>query len=166
MVKAFSDYARPPRIRLEPVDLNRLVSEVLDLYHGNGKAPAVVLELDRTMPPIQADDARLRQVLHNLFKNALEAVGKGRAELRIRTRCDREGQCHFVELSVEDNGPGVPDELQGQLFEPYVSSKPRGTGLGLAIVKKIIEEHGGMIWARNTGHGAEFVLRLPVHKQG
>ena len=74
--------------------------------------------------------------------------------------------CKFVEIRIADNGPGIPEDVIGQLFEPYVTTKPKGSGLGLAIVKKIIEEHGGMIWAENneTG-GARIVIRLPVEKQ-
>jgi nitrogen fixation/metabolism regulation signal transduction histidine kinase len=73
--------------------------------------------------------------------------------------------CKFVELRINDNGAGIPEELMGELFEPYVTTKPKGSGLGLAIVKKIIEEHGGMIWAENNElGGASIVIRLPVNK--
>ena len=68
----------------------------------------------------------------------------------------------YVELQVRDNGPGVDEELLGRLFEPYVTTKNKGTGLGLAIVKKIVEEHGGIIWAENCEPGACITLRLPA----
>ena len=88
------------------------------------------------------------------------------AVLRITTQCMEKEACKFVEIRIADNGPGIPEDVIGQLFEPYVTTKPKGSGLGLAIVKKIIEEHGGMIWAENneTG-GARIVIRLPVNKQ-
>jgi signal transduction histidine kinase len=72
-----------------------------------------------------------------------------------------------VELRVEDTGPGIPEHIMERLFEPYVTTKPRGTGLGLAIVKRIVEEHGGWIWAENpaTG-GTAIVVRLPVLERG
>jgi multi-sensor signal transduction histidine kinase (EC 2.7.13.3) len=67
----------------------------------------------------------------------------------------------MIELNIQDNGPGFADDVLEQLFEPYVSTKPRGSGLGLAIVKKIVEEHNGMISARNTEAGAHIAVRLP-----
>ncbi|MHA1569314.1 MAG: ATP-binding protein, partial [Alphaproteobacteria bacterium] len=163
MVKAFSDYARMPNLQLEEVDLNNVVREVLDLYQGDRRGIRLRLELDPATPRIEADVGRLRQLLHNLVKNAQEALQDRAGEISLSTRCAREASCHYVELKICDNGPGFPDELFGQLFEPYITSKPRGSGLGLAIVKKIVEEHGGMIWAENlAAGGACVVIRLPV----
>ncbi|HKK04589.1 MAG TPA: ATP-binding protein [Gammaproteobacteria bacterium] len=163
MVKAFSDYARMPQLDLEPIDLNAVINEVLDLYRGD-RAVKYLVNLDAKMPRVEGDIGRLRQLLHNLIKNALEAMeSRGDARLSVTTRCMEEASCRFVEIRVQDNGPGIPSEMLGQLFEPYVTTKPKGTGLGLAIVKKIVEEHGGLLWAENpnTG-GALVVIRLPV----
>jgi len=163
MVKAFSDYARMPTLQRENVDLNAIIKEVLELYQGGDNKVRFTLELDSGTPHIEADIGRLRQVLHNLIKNALEAMDYKAGELLISTRCAEEHACRFVELKIRDTGPGFPDEIIGQLFEPYVTSKPRGSGLGLAIVKKIVEEHGGMLEAENIeGGGACVVIRLPV----
>jgi nitrogen fixation/metabolism regulation signal transduction histidine kinase len=115
---------------------------------------------------IKGDPLRLRQVLHNLMKNAQEALGEqpdGR--IRVTTTIVTQAESQLVELCVADNGPGFSDQLLGRLFEPYVSTKAKGTGLGLAIVKKIIEEHGGMIWAENRGRGASVTLRLPLWRR-
>ena len=168
MVKAFSDYARMPELQLENLDLNSIIDEVLDLYRGSDSHVRFELELDPSMPHIEADAGRVRQVLHNLFKNALEAMDYASdSRVRISTRCAQEHSCHYVELKIEDNGPGIPDELFDQLFDPYVTTKPRGSGLGLAIVKKIVEEHGGMLWAENnTTGGATIIIRLPVVSSG
>lgn len=166
MIKAFSDYARMPNLQLKPTNLNAIIKEVVELYSTDAGGGQIQLQLETTVPPIEADDGRLRQLLHNLIKNALEAVlQKNTALLQISTRCMEKEACRFVELRVQDNGPGIPEALVGQIFEPYVTTKPKGTGLGLAIVKKIVEEHGGMIWAENgENHGACFVIRLPVNK--
>ncbi|WP_127478721.1 sensor histidine kinase [Sulfurivermis fontis] len=165
MVKAFSDYARPPQIRLEMVGMNRIVNEVVELYRTEQRPIGFDLQLDPRTPTIEADAGRLRQVLHNLIKNALEACGPAGAHIRITTRCAQETGCRYVELSVCDDGPGIPEEMLANLFEPYVTSKPKGTGLGLAIVKKIVEEHGGMIWVENMPEGgACIMIRLPVKK--
>ena len=86
-----------------------------------------------------------------------------RPRLEVTTRLCDSGELQALELSVRDYGPGIPEDMLGRLFEPYVSAKPRGSGLGLAIVKKIVEEHQGMIWVENVdGAGAMFVLRLPL----
>ena len=166
MVKAFSDYARMPNIELQPTDINNLINEVSELYRNNDMHCRIKLELDSNAPMIEADDGRIRQLLHNLIKNAMEAMHEqSKPALEIQTRCMEKEACKFVELRIQDNGTGIPDELQGELFEPYVTTKPKGSGLGLAIVKKIIEEHGGMIWAENNdAGGATVVIRLPVNK--
>jgi nitrogen fixation/metabolism regulation signal transduction histidine kinase len=163
MVKAFSDYARPPKLQLTQVALGRLVKEVLDLYQGDERLQ-ITLDYTGEMPTIEADMGRLRQLLHNLIKNAIEANGdNGPIALRLLIHCADKDGCHFVELRFEDHGPGFPEELLDQLFEPYITSKPKGTGLGLAVVKKIVEEHGGIIWAENDKEGgAVITVRLPV----
>jgi nitrogen fixation/metabolism regulation signal transduction histidine kinase len=162
MVNAFGDYARPPAMQVAPVDLNRLILEVIELYRTNPIQARLNLTLDERPPHIQGDSVRIRQLLHNLIKNALEALeGREQGELHIVTRCIDDTGGRFTELSVTDNGPGFPAELMGRLFEPYVTSKVKGNGLGLAIVKKIVEEHGGVVWAENprTG-GASVRIRL------
>jgi nitrogen fixation/metabolism regulation signal transduction histidine kinase len=166
MVKAFSDYARPPRLQLEPLQLNTLVSEVVDLYQGSADT-SFKLALSADSPIIQADRGRLRQLLHNLIKNAQEAGGQnGLVAIEISVTCARQDNCHSVELRLSDNGPGIPETLLGQLFEPYTTTKPKGSGLGLAIVKKIVEEHGGVISLENSaGGGAVVTLRLPIQPQ-
>lgn len=161
MVNAFSDYARPPKMQPEPLHFDSLVSEVLELYHAGPCRPEVSQNAGDAR--INADPLRLRQVLHNLVKNAQEAMdGREDQRLRMVTRQRKEDDRYYVELRVEDNGPGIDDDLIGKLFEPYVTSKTKGTGLGLAIVKKIIEEHGGIIWAENGNPGAVITLRMPV----
>ena len=87
-------------------------------------------------------------------------------DLYIQTRCMLEAGATSVELRVSDNGRGIDRQMQAQIFEPYVTTKPKGSGLGLAIVKKIVEEHGGMIRVENGPHGgACFIIRFPVIKQ-
>lgn len=164
MVNAFSEYARAPQVQLTPLQLNQLVGEVLDLYRGHEEWLDLQLYLDPLAPPIAADPGRLRQLLHNLMKNTLEALNsKPGSRIEITTRYINDPNLHCVELAITDNGPGFPESIFGQLFEPYVTTKPRGTGLGLAIVKKIVEEHNGMITAENLAQGgARILIRLPL----
>ncbi len=165
MVNAFSDYARPPKMQVEPLRLDSLVADVMELYRSADNGPEVHLEAGNAR--IKADPQRLRQVIHNLVKNAQEALeGTEHGKVNVLTRLRQEDEHCFVEMQVEDNGPGFDDSMLERLFEPYVTTKPKGTGLGLAIVKKIVEEHGGIIWAENCNRGACITFRLPVLPDG
>lgn len=158
MVDEFSEYARAPVANLSDLDLNRLVQDVLALYESQGVA--VEIELQPDLPALRGDATLLRQVLHNLLKNAHDALeGDGQALIRVKTSTEH----GMVKLAVSDNGPGFPPEILARAFEPYVTTKRQGTGLGLAIVKKIIEEHKGSIKIENLPQGgASIQLRLPV----
>ncbi len=172
MVNDFSDYARTPQSQPVPLVFDRLVQEVLDLYRSAG-AGALAVRLEAPGVQVRGDALRLRQVIHNLVKNAQEAL-EGRPDPRIQVTTARVDEASgspgeparsgggLVQLLVVDNGPGFDAGIKERMFEPYVTSKPKGTGLGLAIVQKIIEEHGGMIGAENTGSGASIRVRLPI----
>ncbi|MAT66594.1 MAG: two-component sensor histidine kinase [Gammaproteobacteria bacterium] len=158
MVNAFSDYARAPQLELRPLALNELVAEIAELYRGMHPNVELELALDPAEPWIEADPNRLRQLLHNLIKNAHEAIGTEQSgQIRLETRCRVEDDIPYAELWVCDNGPGFRAEVSEQLFEPYVTTKTKGTGLGLAIVKKIVEEHGGQLQAGNRDDGGAYV---------
>jgi signal transduction histidine kinase len=104
------------------------------------------------------DEARVARAIHNLARNAIEAMGErgGRLEIAAELAGDE------LSISVSDTGPGIPPEVEGRMFQSFVTSGKRGgTGLGLAIVKKIVDEHSGRIEVRSSGEGAKFVLRLP-----
>jgi nitrogen fixation/metabolism regulation signal transduction histidine kinase len=145
-------------------DANALISEVSELYAHQEKPLAIKLALSANLPPIEADAGRMRQVLHNLLRNALEAMEhQAEACVEISTRRVQSPDSDFVEIKVVDNGPGFLSDIVHQAFDPYVTSKPKGTGLGLAIVKKLIEEHGGQILARNREQGgAEISILIPT----
>jgi nitrogen fixation/metabolism regulation signal transduction histidine kinase len=164
MVNAFSEYARAPEMDVSFFDLNQLVSEVADLYRLQDTHCAIKVELAPDLPPIAADIGRLRQLMHNLLTNSMEALdGARQPEIRIETRHGPRSDAPGIELVVEDNGPGFQQGVVGQMFDPYVTSKPKGTGLGLAIVKKIVEEHGGRIEADNRSEGgARVKIELPL----
>jgi PAS domain S-box-containing protein len=164
MVNAFSEYARSPRMEVTRVDVNALISELCELYAHQEKPLAIKLSLTADLPQIDADAGRLRQVLHNLLRNALEATEhQDEARVEISTRRVTAADVDFVEIKVADNGPGFLRDIVHQAFDPYVTSKPKGTGLGLAIVKKLVEEHGGQINARNREQGgAEISILIPM----
>jgi nitrogen fixation/metabolism regulation signal transduction histidine kinase len=170
MVNAFSEYARAPRFEMGEVDLNQLVTEVTDLYRAQlaGRGVALEVELGPAVTRVVADRGRLRQLLHNLLTNAVEALeGQPGGAITVATRlAERNGE-DVAEVCVEDNGPGFAREMMGRVFDPYVTTKPRGTGLGLAIVRKIVEEHGGHVEADNrSGGGARVRIELPMNETG
>ena len=158
MVNAFSEYARAPSVNLEAMNLNQFIREVLDLYRSGDLKVQITEQLAAENDVIEGDAGRLRQLLHNLIKNALEAV-KGEPDARIIvSTCSVDGvDTNQIELCVDDNGPGFEPDVLENIFEPYVSTKPKGSGLGLAIVKKIVEEHGGTISAESSRAGGAFI---------
>ncbi|WP_428100315.1 ATP-binding protein [Candidatus Rariloculus sp.] len=164
MVNAFSEYARAPGMELSRIDLNELIGEVTELYRHEENAAAVKITPDRNLPRIEADIGRMRQVFHNLMRNAFEATEHQKdARVDILTRYFAADSRELVEIVVADNGPGFSAEIIDQAFEPYVTSKAKGTGLGLAIVKKLIEEHGGQIRAGNDERGgAHISILIPI----
>ena len=166
MVNAFSDYARAPDMEISLVDLDKLVHEVVDLYRAQESEVRIVLTSDPTMPMIEADMGRVRQILHNLIRNAVEALeNTPDAQIDVHVSAAEIDGVDIVLIKVEDNGPGFQAGAVSQIFDPYVTTKPKGTGLGLAIVKKLVEEHIGSIRARNRQDGgATISIRLPLNE--
>ncbi len=167
MVNAFSDYARAPDIDISVFSLDKLAHEVVDLYRAQASGIEIILNTDPTLPKIEADIGRVRQMLHNLIRNSIEALEisdhDGRIEVRISKTEVQETE--IAEIVVEDNGPGFKTGSVSQVFDPYVTTKPKGTGLGLAIVKKLVEEHGGTIEAENQDEGGALIrIQLPVNE--
>jgi len=163
MVNDFSSYARTPKRETELLGLDTLVAEVMDLYRSAGSSSHLELRLEAPGVLIMGDPRRLRQVIHNLVKNAQEAVEScAEPHILVATSQVEHAEQHSVELWVQDNGGGIDEALLGTIFDPYVTTKSKGTGLGLAIVKKIIEEHGGIIWVENVDTGARLTARFPV----
>jgi nitrogen fixation/metabolism regulation signal transduction histidine kinase len=164
MVNAFSQYAHSPSFDVARFDLNALISEIAEMYRHQERPLTLDVRLAQYLPAIEADAGRIRQVLHNLMRNALEATEQqADARIEIRTRLHDHTGREAVEIAVADNGPGFLDDIVERAFDPYVTSKPKGTGLGLAIVKKLVEEHGGQIRVRNRDQGgAEVLISLPV----
>ena len=159
MVDDFAIYARKVRPgRVQPVDVNALLLDVLGLYEN--LRPHVSLELAPGNPVIQGEPTRLRQVIHNLLQNAIDAqvdAADAAYDIGVAVRGDE------LALSIADRGSGFSEEVLRRAFEPYVTTKAKGTGLGLAIVKKIAEEHHGRVTIENRSpRGAVVTLYLPI----
>ena len=167
MVKAFSEYARVPQLQLQTLDVETLINEVLDLYRDDESDVRFSVNIDTDVPSVEADPGRIRQLLHNLIKNAIESTrGRKNAKILITAEHVISAPHDMMELRVIDNGPGIPDNLMDNMFEPYTSTKIKGGGLGLAVVKRIVEEHSGIVFAENRHEGgACIVVRLPASDQ-
>jgi nitrogen fixation/metabolism regulation signal transduction histidine kinase len=159
MVTEFANYARAPATRMVPLDMHQLLNEVMGLYEANSSP--ITLQLNAKQTWLNGDATRLRQVIHNLLQNAHDALHKVKhPQIILATESTDDG---VLKLQVRDNGSGIPEQLLGRLFEPYMTSKQKGTGLGLAIVKKIVEEHGGKIVIENQkAAGACVSVFLPL----
>ena len=159
MVDDFAIYARQPRPgRMQPVDINALLLDVLGLYEN--LRPHVSLKLVDDSPIIQGEPTRLRQVFHNLLQNAVDAQADSVTpayDIAVEIRGSE------LALSIGDRGSGFPEDMIRRAFEPYVTTKAKGTGLGLAIVKKIVEEHHGRVTVENRPQsGALVTLYFPL----
>lgn len=155
LVNEFRDFARLPNADLKPLSLNDLVVAVVGLYDSD-VASKVELDLQADCPCIAGDSQQLRQVIHNLLQNGMDAQEEtGQSEGRIRVATQWMVNTQKVRLLVQDNGAGFPEHILRRAFEPYVTTKQKGTGLGLAVVKKIADDHHARIELSNrTQNGA------------
>jgi signal transduction histidine kinase len=166
IVCGFLDFARPPRPEIRPVDIRDLAERTVDGVKARAELQGVEI---RVVPPtgptvVSADPNQLRQVLFNLMFNALDAQPQG-GHITVRFGILPAAADGFpaLVLSVEDNGPGLPEQLGDRIFEPFVSTKESGLGLGLSICRRIAESHAGSLTAEMlVAGGSAFVLRLPV----
>ncbi|OGA46949.1 MAG: PAS domain-containing sensor histidine kinase [Betaproteobacteria bacterium RIFCSPLOWO2_12_FULL_63_13] len=155
MVDDFREYARTPSPALEPLNINDLLGEVLALYEQSDLV--VRAQLETGLPAVLGDRNQLRQVVHNLLQNSLDALaGIPAPHIEVSTSFVAGPAGGQVRLMISDNGTGFPEAIIQRVFEPYVTTKNKGTGLGLAIVKKIVDEHHGNITIANRpDHGGE-----------
>ena len=164
MVDAFSSYAQPVRAAIAPLDLNRLVKDVIELHATSLQNVQIDLKLDSSLDKINANSSALRQVFNNLVINACHALEHSEnPQLIIETKAAVNIPGNYIDVIFNDNGSGIPEEIRDSVFDPYVTSKTKGSGLGLAIVKRIVEEHSGTVWAQgNSLRGTSMMVRLPV----
>ncbi len=163
MVNAFTQYARSPELKMEPLYLGELSEQLIDMYKGEGRNIQISLNRDSNERQVSADKDRIMQLIHNLILNSIDALHEtadGAMTIDIKTIDDGAG-CN-VQFLMEDNGQGFGSNVIDNVFEPYVTTKDHGTGLGMAIVKKIVEEHNGTIKVSNhLPTGARIVIDMP-----
>jgi PAS domain S-box-containing protein len=162
-VEDYLRFARLPRVQLEPLALDAMLAERLELMRPDFQQARVVLDLElgASSAPVHADPAQLWQAVLNLVRNAMEAMPSG-GKLRVRTRATAE----HVECVIEDTGTGMSSEARAQLFRPFFSTKTGGTGLGMALARQILQEHGaGIECESEVGEGTRFTLSFPRARQ-
>jgi signal transduction histidine kinase len=166
LVKGLLDFSHK-EARLQPTRLNEVVRRTVEFITPQNKYERVAFELDLDpgLPDLSLDPAQIQQVLLNLFSNAADAIGAtGRTDPRIVVRT-RITAGDGIELTVEDNGPGIPEGALTKLFEPAFTTKPEGHGFGLSTCYRIVRNHGGTITAENAPReGARFTVLLPTRK--
>lgn len=161
LASSFSQFAKLPEPSPAPEDLNRLASETVELFAGEGSA-RFVLELAEGLPPALADTGQMRMVLNNLLKNSLEAMPEG-GTVTVRTGFEEGPGSSRIVLEVEDAGTGMAPETLAKATDAYFSTKTKGSGLGLAVVQKIVSQHGGRLEITSAkGSGTKVTVRLPA----
>jgi PAS domain S-box-containing protein len=152
-----------PRISsIEEIDLNELLQEVYSLVKDDSKRKSIHthVELDQIPTIVKGDKGKLKQVFLNLVKNSIEAMEEG-GNLTVKSQVNLD----LVEITVTDDGTGIPEEDQEKIFSPFFTTKKQGTGLGLSISKRIINEHEGSSFALESevGKGTVFKITMPAH---
>ncbi len=152
------DFARPRQLSMQPEDMSRVLGEVTEAL---GAVPNVRFEvaIDDDLPMLVVDRRLMRQALINVALNAVQAMPRG-GLLRLRARAPK-GE-DVVVLEIADEGPGIPEATLPRIFEPFFTTKATGAGLGLAVVKRIVEDHGGEVFASSSEKGTTFSFRLPL----
>ena len=174
-VQQLLSFARRKRPERKRFDVNQLLEATLDLldYLVHGQGIIVKRRLETNLPLLEADLDLLQQVFVNLILNSFQSMPEG-GTLQISTsqrRIVREGldfsEQEYVEISLEDTGVGMDEDMMRNLFTPFFTTKEKGTGLGLTITNRIVQEHGGWIDVKsNVGKGSVFTVYLPVLREG
>ncbi|MCM2277049.1 MAG: ATP-binding protein [Oligoflexia bacterium] len=165
MVNEFSNFARFPEVSPAPHELNAALGEVVALYRQAHGEIDFRVSAESKLPVFEFDRDQIKRVLINLLDNAVAALKNAqkasRPAVQISTHYNE--QLRMAVIEVEDNGPGMSEEVRNRVFEPYFSTKKEGTGLGLAIAKRIVNDHDGFIRVHSTpGDGTRFLIELPV----
>jgi len=164
IVRQVRSFAQKKVIQLANIAINPTVIEIVQFMEYQAKAHAIRIQLDLTigLPLLRADSTQIGQLLLNLIKNAIEAT-RDAPQPRIITLRTRMPSPAAIELQVEDNGVGLPDELMKELFQPFFTTKASGLGMGLSICRTIVENHGGQLHAERRPAGITcFTVTLPL----
>lgn len=163
LVAHFLEFAQMPEYKVAPVDINKLIKEVIHLYEMSYHEVSFTTNLQDFIPDIKADSEKIRRVFINLLDNSIRAMKSIESqEKTITIKSFFKPKRNHIELLISDNGPGIPRDVKEKLFLPYVSTSSKNMGLGLAIVHEIISQAGGTIKLVSSDAGTTFQIVLPV----
>lgn len=165
IVRNFLEFARPPRLTMQRISFSDITDGALQLLHHRLESYGVKVTVHRItrLPETQLDPDRMKEVLVNIILNACEAMVDGGNLDIFEEVGTMEPHGQVILIKIRDTGPGIPQEIQQKIFEPFFSTKDEGSGLGLSIAKRVIEDHGGWIHVHsNPGQGATFVIGIPL----
>lgn len=164
--------ARPREMNLQPADVNRIMSDVSDSLSGLCRKENIelILQYDARVPFVSVDRERIREVVVNIALNAIQAM-RGEGTLKISTLSLDHKLCNMergsVQITIEDTGEGIPQEIKDRVFDPFFTTKPKGIGLGLYNCHKVVEAHGGAIFVEDAPFGGTKVnILLPAQPRG
>jgi two-component system sensor histidine kinase HydH len=167
LVTEFLDFARPLHAQLQPVDVTAVLERTLEIvdHRWKGKPVRVEREYAEALPLVPLDESLCEQAFLNLVQNAYEAMEETGGTLRMEARLNWAKGREGVQIVLADTGPGIPDRLREEIFNPFVTTKKTGVGLGLSIVSKIVDGHHGSIHVENGPEGgARFTLFFPLEE--
>ena len=167
MVNAFGEFAKDPQLKFERFDFNQLLMESVDLFEEEKNVKYFTILLDEGITFVEGDVKRVRQILNNVFKNAIDATKDcSNPKITVTSKLLTDERKGYFELKITDNGHGFDPTFLQDAFQPYVTTKSKGTGLGLAIVKKLVQEHFGFVTAENNpDQGACLTILLPTKQK-
>jgi two-component system sensor histidine kinase HydH len=169
LVTEFLDFARPLHAQLQPGSVTAVLDRALEIvaFRWKGNPVRVERHYEDDLPQVPLDESLCEQAFLNLVQNAYEAMEEHGGTLRVEARLTSSNEREGVQLVLADTGPGIPDKLREEIFNPFVTTKKTGVGLGLSIVSKIIDGHGGSIHVENSAQGgAVFTLFFPLQEPG
>lgn len=160
-------FARPTTPDAQATDINDVLEQIQRLVEGEAKKGGVELsaQLDTSVPMIDGDDARIKQVFLNVVLNAIEACSGG-GSVNVMTKTVQRAENHYLQIEVRDTGAGIAPENADRIFDPFFTTKERGNGLGLFIAQRIVRDHQGDIEiASAPGGGTSVLLYFPVAEE-
>jgi len=169
IVRNFLEFSRPHKLKKQRINISTVVDMTLDLlfYRLELHSIKVIRKQDASLPLIEADPELLKEVFVNLMVNACEAIENGGEVTITEQEGVAENIGRAVVVKVADNGPGMSEELQKRVLEPFETTKPQGTGLGLFIAVRIVKEHGGTLELHSKeGRGTTFIMTFPAVEEG
>jgi two-component system, NtrC family, nitrogen regulation sensor histidine kinase NtrY len=164
LLTEFREFARQKPPALEKVNLKNFLYTIIEVLEESSPRVSFMTEDFPSDLKIQVDPGQLRQVFNNLISNSIQAM-EGEGVVILRADLVKKGYSVYCRVQVSDSGPGIPEEMQGKVFNPYYTTREEGTGLGLSIVERIIHDHRGRIWVESAqGEGTTFYLDLPYEE--